>query len=697
MEFKIYQDREKIADTGDINRDYRVLFPQTTTEAVHYKNNFTDNNLKSVLDYLVDTKSCVIVSEDKPTNAVGNIHWMKILGTYNNGTIGNIYLTYVLNHNLRNHDGTVVLNQTENVICKNGEIVTPTTKDYDGYLPETPSKVEISENGQVVECYYEEQQYNIAYVLNGGINSANNPSTIYYTEEFTLENATKSEYNFNGWYLDSGFTKKVTKLSKISNDITLYAKFGEVEYGITYVLDGGTNNSANPNTITATQTVTLADATKSGHTFNGWYLDSGFVTKVTTLTNVTSDITLYAKFTATSGGSIPGALIEDDGTTENSSTMTFTRLMPTSMGTIAQSSSGRWYGWGRNYNGTLQYRKNDSYFTSYAIESCKISPYADENANMRIDVASVDNCTYGNSAMSLVIDTNGNIWLLGKDEFGIDDSYSSCIDWTQISNNTKFTKVASCGYGGDGAEVFALMAIDKNGNIWMQGDNRFYLGDVNTTVQTTFFRELTQVTQGTKYIDVSLYNKYALMIDENNNLYQVGKSQCPSSSEEYREPTILMSGTKFKKVYCSIFTSAAITTDGTLYVWGRNIDGQLGNGNADDEVFAPIKYPISEKVKSVSIGYGVLFVLTENGNIYVSGENSYHGILGLGSVTQALTPTKVNVSETFIDLSFNTSTVVAIDSKGKLWEWGYYAYILGDPTDDVNVPQKAKFAIGTAE
>lgn len=299
LEYKIYQDREKIADTGSINEDYRILFPETIAEAVYYKNGFAGKNtLKSVIEYLVEKKSCVVVSEDEPTDTVGDTHWMKVIGTYNNGTIGNIFLYYVLSHILRNHDGTVSTKDTENVICKADSTVYPKTKQYDGYLAESTSEVTIAERGQIVDCYYDEQQYNVFYVLNGGTNPDNNPATIYYTEEFTLENAEKEHYHFIGWYMDSDFAEKVTKLSEVPNDITLYAKFEEMEHGITYVLDGGTNSVSNPSTITYFETVQLADATKEHYSFDGWYADSAFTDKVEALSNTNEDITLHAKFNA---------------------------------------------------------------------------------------------------------------------------------------------------------------------------------------------------------------------------------------------------------------------------------------------------------------------------------------------------------------------------------------------------------------
>ncbi|MBD5444088.1 MAG: hypothetical protein HDR29_00915, partial [Lachnospiraceae bacterium] len=71
-------------------------------------------------------------------------------------------------------------------------------------------------------------------------------------------------------------------------------------YQITYVLGGGTNSSENPATYTYdTETITLAEATREGYTFDGWYKDAEFTEseKVTEITKgSTGDITLYAKW-----------------------------------------------------------------------------------------------------------------------------------------------------------------------------------------------------------------------------------------------------------------------------------------------------------------------------------------------------------------------------------------------------------------
>lgn len=71
-------------------------------------------------------------------------------------------------------------------------------------------------------------------------------------------------------------------------------------YTIQYVLNGGSNDSANPQYYTeGGEEITLKDAKKIGYSFAGWYLDSGFQHKIDTISADTKEkLILYAKFKA---------------------------------------------------------------------------------------------------------------------------------------------------------------------------------------------------------------------------------------------------------------------------------------------------------------------------------------------------------------------------------------------------------------
>ena len=134
--------------------------------------------------------------------------------------------------------------------------------------------------------------YSITYRLNGGTNSISNPST--YTVEsntITFANPTRSGYTFTGWDITSiphGSTGNVVVTAHWSEPIV---------YTITYNLNGGTNAASNPKSYTVNSSnITLANPTRTGYTFDGWY-ESGN-SKITTIkTSSVKNFNLYAKWT----------------------------------------------------------------------------------------------------------------------------------------------------------------------------------------------------------------------------------------------------------------------------------------------------------------------------------------------------------------------------------------------------------------
>ena len=112
-----------------------------------------------------------------------------------------------------------------------------------------------------------------------------------------IETLTKTGYTFKEWNYD--FTKPIT------SDLILEAIWEVNTYTITYILDGGTNDSINPSDYTVeTETINLKNPTKVEavfdglyHDFDGWYTEPEFINKVEQIKKGSSgNITLYAKW-----------------------------------------------------------------------------------------------------------------------------------------------------------------------------------------------------------------------------------------------------------------------------------------------------------------------------------------------------------------------------------------------------------------
>ena len=119
----------------------------------------------------------------------------------------------------------------------------------------------------------------------------------------------------------------------------------------------------------------------------------------------------------------------------------------------------------------------------------------------------------------------------------------------------------------------------------------------------------------------------------------------------------------------------AIAEDGTVWAWGNNQNGELGIGNNTARVLTPVQIPgITNAVQvscgQVSNGYGFSLIVTDDGSLYSFGTNGF-GVLGDGTDGMEYcknTPTKImdNVSHA----TAGDAYALAVKNDGSVWEWG---------------------------
>lgn len=115
-------------------------------------------------------------------------------------------------------------------------------------------------------------------------------------------------------------------------------------------------------------------------------------------------------------------------------------------------------------------------------------------------------------------------------------------------------------------------------------------------------------------------------------------------------------------------TSGAVTKDGSLYMWGENDDGQLGDGTKTNRN-TPVK--VMDNVTSVSVGNYCSAAITKDRSLYMWGYNAW-GQLGNGTTIDEATPVKVLGDVVAVDTDGATSA--AITSNGDLYMWGVHHY-----------------------
>ena len=126
------------------------------------------------------------------------------------------------------------------------------------------------------------------------------------------------------------------------------------------------------------------------------------------------------------------------------------------------------------------------------------------------------------------------------------------------------------------------------------------------------------------------------------------------------------------------YYSGAITQDGSLYMWGSNVYGQIGDGTTEDR-YKPTK--ILDHVIAVSLGYCHSGAITQDGSLYMWGSND-SGQIGDGTTEDRYKPTKI--LDHVIAVSLQTGNSGAITQDGSLYMWGSNSRGgIGDGTTEV--------------
>jgi len=118
--------------------------------------------------------------------------------------------------------------------------------------------------------------------------------------------------------------------------------------------------------------------------------------------------------------------------------------------------------------------------------------------------------------------------------------------------------------------------------------------------------------------------------------------------------------------------SLALKANGTVWAWGYNANGQLGNGTTTGSL-VPVQISTLSDITAIAAGGNHSLALTLDGGVKAWGDNTY-GQLGDGTVTRRLTPVYVTTLTAGISaLAAGDSHSLALTSTGGVKAWGLNA------------------------
>ena len=112
----------------------------------------------------------------------------------------------------------------------------------------------------------------------------------------------------------------------------------------------------------------------------------------------------------------------------------------------------------------------------------------------------------------------------------------------------------------------------------------------------------------------------------------------------------------------------ALKRDGTVWTWGTNIYGQLGNGKIEGSI-SPKQVKKLQGVKQIVASAFHTVALQEDGNVWAWGRNNY-GQLGNGTTKNSNHPVRVKNLEGVKQITAGALHTVALKEDGSAWIWG---------------------------
>jgi alpha-tubulin suppressor-like RCC1 family protein len=281
---------------------------------------------------------------------------------------------------------------------------------------------------------------------------------------------------------------------------------------------------------------------------------------------------------------------------------------------------------------------------------------------------------------AMAIMSDGNLYAWGRNNRGQlgDNTTTNRVNPVLIASTTPWIGV-SCGQAGPLSGVQHTVGLKANGTVWTWGDNTLgalgnsQVSSPTVNVPTAVFPTVSNIAavetgNGLTYIRNTSGQVYAAGTDIN------GAFGNDSTTQSNVFLPISVVPVSWSSVAAGQNFNIALKSDGTIWMWGSNANGLLGNGTSSpSNVLTATQIGTASNWKAVSAGANHAFAINASGDLFAWGDNTQGQIgngLGGGTAGGIVSPVLISSAIPWICVSAGNTFSLGIKADGSLWSWG---------------------------
>jgi alpha-tubulin suppressor-like RCC1 family protein len=282
---------------------------------------------------------------------------------------------------------------------------------------------------------------------------------------------------------------------------------------------------------------------------------------------------------------------------------------------------------------------------------------------------------------SVALKNDGTVWAWGWNYYGQlgDSTTTDRLTPVQVSMLTGITAIT--------AGSFHCLALKNDGTVWAWGYNAYgqlgdsTIADSHVPVQVNIFNGIVMLAGGGGH-SLALKNDGTVWAWGENGTGELGNGTTTSSLT----PVQVSALTGITSIAAwGANHSMAVKNDGTVWTWGLNTYGQLGIGSSDGNPHpVPVQVSTLTGITAVASGTWHILALKNDSSVWAWGNNQY-GQLGDGTSTDRWIPIQVNLLSGITEVAAGSEHSLSIKNDGTARSWG--RNIIGKLGDGTTINQ----------